>query len=118
MRPFDLSSPDTPSKRPSTKRVALRFALIYCIVGVLWVLFSSDVMEKLSPNQEVFTFIASIKGWVFIGITTIGWYLVMRRALHRVSELDSAILKQHQQAQAEIGEYRKLLEAAEDNIVL
>src|SRR5260221_8170967 len=45
-----------------------------------WVLFSSEVVERLSPNKEVFTFIASIKGWVFIGITTIGWYLVDRKS--------------------------------------
>src|SRR5258708_1738562 len=115
MPQLDLSSPDSPGKGRSTKWVALRLALAYCIAGVLWIMFSSDLVERLSPNKEVLTFITSIKGWVFIGVTTLGWYVVVRQALRRVSALDSAILKQHQQAQAEIGEYRRLLEAAEDN---
>src|SRR5258708_13465082 len=97
MRDFHLSSPEVPQEGPSSKRVALRIALSYCIVGFLWIMFSSALSAKLSPNKEVLTFVQSLKGWPFVGVASLRWHPVFTRPLHRVSQLNGTCTNQHHQ---------------------
>src|SRR5260221_6719993 len=105
-------------KPPSIRRVALRLAIAYCVMGILWIAFSDRLAQAISPTPEVFAFIAAIKGWLFILVTTGALYYLISRMVSRVHQLDSALSEQSLNHQVEMGHYRLLLEASEDNIIL
>ena len=50
---------------------ALQIAVIYLVIGILWILFSDKLAERLAPNQATLTIISIYKGWGFILVTAV-----------------------------------------------
>src|SRR5450432_3288159 len=117
MGQLQSNPPDSQDRKTSANRFAFRLALGYCIVGLLWTALYFSVVEKLSPTMYS-VFIESVMGLLFVGVTTVGWYFILRRILRKVSDPDSATIQKHLQAQVEFEKYQFLFEAAEDNILL
>src|SRR5690349_15250016 len=118
-----MSLRDAPTSRetqrlPFIRRAALRLALVYAIISLIWITFSDRVAEALAPTPQALGFIESTKGWLFVMVTGVGLYFLFSRILRRVHELDTALSRQNLAHQIEMGNYRLLLEAAEDNIIL
>lgn len=62
----------------------IRLSLIYLIAGVLWILFSDQLAYMISPNKTFFLMITTYKGTVYVIITTIILYLLLRGLLIKV----------------------------------
>ncbi len=58
---------------------ALKSALSFLIIGILWIAFSDRIAGALSPNQYVFEQIEMIKGWFFILVTSLLLFFIIRR---------------------------------------
>jgi two-component system, OmpR family, phosphate regulon sensor histidine kinase PhoR len=83
-------------KRPSVMRrlfewrlTAFRIALIYAILGALWILLSDTLLGLLVRDPETLTRLSTLKGWLFILVTA--WLLnsLIRRSMaeiHRSEE--------------------------------
>ncbi|OOF00068.1 putative bifunctional diguanylate cyclase/phosphodiesterase [Salinivibrio sp. IB643] len=75
-----------------TAYYALKLALIYFFFASLWVLFSDKLVNVLSDNLEMFTWAQSLKGLLFVVITSVLlWALAQKnyRDLERASDIDT-----------------------------
>lgn len=81
---------DTPQKQLGNGvEGALRIAGLYLLVGVLWILFSDQVVAKITSDPVVLTQLSIYKGWGFIFVTAFILYLLIRahsRALQQSEE--------------------------------
>lgn len=57
----------------------LHIAGIYLLVGVIWILFSDKLAEKIALDQSMLTTISIYKGWGFIIVTAIMLYWLIQR---------------------------------------
>ncbi|ELB2852070.1 bifunctional diguanylate cyclase/phosphodiesterase [Vibrio alginolyticus] len=68
-----------------------RFVFSYFVFASAWVLFSDKVVESLSSNFQVYTLVQSLKGMLFIVITSLLlWGLIKKnnRELERANDID------------------------------
>ncbi|MEY3219805.1 MAG: hypothetical protein RIT27_1162 [Pseudomonadota bacterium] len=57
----------------------LRIALTYAFFGILWILFSDNVLSFLVKDIETLVLIQTFKGALYVLITTILLYFLIRR---------------------------------------
>lgn len=60
--------------------------LIYAVLASLWILFSDRLLGWFFPEAELFALLSTIKGWVFVLVTSISLYALLR---HRMPEAES-----------------------------
>lgn len=75
MVPASNRGPRTDPRRQGAARVAL----IYALVGSLWILGSDWLLGKLVRDPAWVVQIGAIKGWLFIAVTAALLYLLVRR---------------------------------------
>ncbi|MGG0738683.1 putative bifunctional diguanylate cyclase/phosphodiesterase [Niallia taxi] len=68
-------------KRPFNifKNSDMRIPLIYLIISACWVLFSSYILTYYTGNLRNFASYEMLKGWIFICVTSVILYLLIRR---------------------------------------
>ena len=59
--------------------IEYRLAIIYLIVGTLWILFSDRLVLEMVPDAYHIYLISTYKGWFFILVTSILLFLLVRR---------------------------------------
>lgn len=67
-------APDQPHPAPSsrwaaTRGVATKIALVYALVGVVWIISSDWLVHKLVPDNETEVLINTLKGWFYVSMT-------------------------------------------------
>jgi PAS domain S-box-containing protein len=69
-------------------RGAIRIAVIYLIVGCLWILFSDQLVAAISTSSAMMTQLSMLKGWVYVLGTAllIYWLIHEETAALRASE--------------------------------
>ncbi|MDQ8205319.1 hypothetical protein QEH54_20055 [Pelagicoccus sp. SDUM812003] len=85
----------------------VRVALVYLVLGVLWIAGSDWLVAAIAPNKAVLNYLQTIKGWLFVIASTLLLYFLMRRAFRD--------LKRSEMAKREI--FRSTVRAS-DHIVL
>ena len=84
---FSSDSERTTRHPTATARVLLPYAAF----ASLWILFSDGVVAALVQDRGLVTVISTLKGWAFVGVTTLLLGVLIRRftadALHRESDL-------------------------------
>ena len=58
---------------------SIRTPLIYAVFGILWIFFSDTILEIVSPNREFLTQAQTIKGWLYVIVTTLLLNLLIMR---------------------------------------
>jgi len=77
--PLEHAGPYARALRRPPRLTALRIALIYLIVGVLWIAFIDSIVDySFSPEDVHRLHIDAIKDWVFIVITATMLYTLIR----------------------------------------
>ena len=109
------SRPSTPAPGPGQNRrtaasAALRIALLYLVVGLLWIAASDWVLGLLLPPARVNEF-QTFKGWFFI-IVTAGLLFALVRRFGRSLE------QTQQSLQGIAGEYQSLFERSPSAMVI
>ncbi len=61
------------------KGIALKIALIYSVVGILWILFSDQLLLRSVPDPNTLTYLQTFKGWLYILATSVLLYVLIRR---------------------------------------
>jgi PAS domain S-box-containing protein len=56
-----------------------RIALLYASAGCLWIAFSDTALTAFVHDVDTITLIAMVKGWLYVAVTAIILYLLMRR---------------------------------------
>ncbi len=68
----------------SPRRTAFRIAAAYCLAGALWIAASDTLIYRLSRRRPVLEGIEVFKGWLFILVTGLLLYQLLRRSLERL----------------------------------
>ncbi|HTJ79518.1 MAG TPA: hypothetical protein VL357_11030 [Rariglobus sp.] len=58
----------------------LRVTLVYAVFGVLWIFLSDRLVGMLTDNLEGFTFLQTMKGWVFVILSSVLIFFITKRA--------------------------------------
>lgn len=69
-----------------TKNAALRVALIYFVFSLLWILLSDRLLEVISTSAETLSTLQTIKGGLFVAVTSAGLYGLLRISYRRLAE--------------------------------
>lgn len=73
---------DTPKKNyqsPDNQSAILVVVLIYAVFAALWILLSDKLIQLNFSEPEQIILISMFKGWLFVGITSLLLYALMRR---------------------------------------
>ena len=63
-----------------TMKPYYKISLIYLFLSALWIISSDQVVSFISPNTEVLTYLQTIKGWLFVAISTVIIFVLLQRA--------------------------------------
>ena len=75
-----MTVPHAPN-RPTLAGLAPRIALIYAIAGFAWILFSDMALAHFLSDRALIERMSMVKGWVFVSVTALLLYLLLRRSL-------------------------------------
>ncbi len=76
-----------------------RITLIYALFGSMWILFSDMFLALISPSAQVMTVISIIKGWLYVLVTSLLLYWLIRRyAISRKKALEAEIAREAAEA--------------------
>ena len=62
-----------------------RVVIIYAVFSTLWILFSDMAVGMLFHNPELITLLSTLKGWLFVLVTSLLLYLLVSRLVDEVS---------------------------------
>lgn len=74
-----------------------RIVLIYLTLGTLWIFFSDSVVDNLFQHKEDITFAQNIKGWLFIVITGLLLFLLIRREVNATKQVNTKLVESYEQ---------------------
>jgi hypothetical protein len=64
-----------------------RTALIYTAFGALWIVLTDSVLEFFFPaTHQEYTFLQTIKGWLFVCASALLIYFILRRDVSALKE--------------------------------
>ena len=78
------ASPERSVAGASTRITILEVVFAYGLFASAWILFSDSTLRKLIHDPDRLMFASTIKGWVFVGVTSLLLYLLMRRMVQRL----------------------------------
>jgi len=90
-----------------TPLAAGRIVLIYAVFAGLWILLSDGVLVWLVNDPSQIGFFSTVKGWLFVGVTSLMLFGLIQRLLNHVLSLS----RREHEAQAESNKAQQLLEA-------
>lgn len=94
------------------KHTPWRVTVCYLVVGVLWIFFSDKLLDMLVASRELYDFIQTIKGSVYIVITAIGLHYLMKLDQKNILKSNKRLLKN----QEELLSYSEELITSEDQL--
>ncbi|MCE1248651.1 MAG: response regulator [Firmicutes bacterium] len=77
----------------SAQKTAFRIALIYAVIGGLWILTSDGILGLLFQDPHTITTISTFKGWFYVGVTAWLLYLLISTNVKRVFETKEILAK-------------------------
>jgi hypothetical protein len=66
---------------------ALKIALLYAVVGALWILFSDSLLEALVDDAATLSRLQTLKGWGYVALTAWALYLLIRRSILQLTRV-------------------------------
>jgi diguanylate cyclase (GGDEF)-like protein len=84
-------------KKLRPKREACKILLLYLLVGSLWILLSDKILHILVSNPESIKVIQLYKGWFYVIITGIIFYLIIKRRMDLFDQSIIEILKGYEE---------------------
>ena len=95
----------------SRSRGAFEIALLYLLIGILWIVFSDEAAAVLAPNQAALTQISIYKGWGYVLVTALLLYWMIRRHTQKISQAKLTLNESEKN-------YQELLQQASDGIFI
>jgi signal transduction histidine kinase len=69
------------------RSASLRIVIIYLIISCCWIFFSDTFISKLFQDIPTLTIINTLKGWLFVVLTSILIYLLIEQEIKKKNEL-------------------------------
>ncbi len=99
-------------QNPHADSSALQLVITYAVFAGLWILFSDSIIALLFKNPSQLHLVSTIKGWLFVGVTSLLLYGLIDRLLEKAtasSQRENGLL------QAQLYTQRLLSEIAENS---
>lgn len=90
---------------------AFEIALVYLLIGGLWILFSDEVAARFAPNQATFIEIRVYSDWGYILATALLLYWTIKRYSLSMSKAEQTLSESEKS-------YQELLQQASDGIFI
>ena len=75
----------------SSRSGSLRIAVIYLLIGILWILLTDRAVEQITLDPATLTTISIYKGWGFILVTAMILYWLIQRHTAELGENESRL---------------------------
>lgn len=95
---------------------ALRIALIYAGFGGLWILLSDQVLGFMTQDPAIMTALSIAKGWLFIFVTTVLLYVLIRRFASHLQAAHQRELDAYAEKERTFGLLSAIADASDDAI--
>ncbi len=69
---------------PGLNKVPVKIAAIYAVMGGGWILFSDRILALLVTDRASFTWLETVKGWFYVGVTACILYWLIKRYLTEI----------------------------------
>lgn len=92
-----------------TKLIPLKIALVYAVIGGLWILFSDKILDSIIEDSHLITKIQTYKGWLFIAVTAILLYWLISRYFFEIKRSEENMCRSEER-------FRTLAENSQDMI--
>ncbi|MBC8062122.1 MAG: EAL domain-containing protein [Clostridiaceae bacterium] len=106
------------------KYEAIKISLIYLVTGLIWILFSDKIANKLVSNRDMLAVVGIYKGWLYVVITSSMLYLLTTNLLKKVAIAEKKLSESYEELASseeelkqqldEILESKELLELSEE----
>jgi signal transduction histidine kinase len=80
-------------------RIAIKITFIYFLVGLIWILFSDQLIQSISGNSEIVTHLQSFKGAFFVAFTAFLLFLLINREIKRKNLIQEDLEKAKERAE-------------------
>jgi len=81
------------------KILSLRIAAIYIVIGGAWILFSDRVLSVMIKDTHAFMVIQTYKGWLYVFVTGILLYYVVKKQTRVIFETQQKLVESHRKAE-------------------
>ncbi len=78
-----------PARRDPAASPALRIAILYVVIGVIWIVVSDQVADFLLPAPNRTTQLQTMKGWAFVVGSGVFFYLLIEHYWRKSARLQS-----------------------------
>jgi PAS domain S-box-containing protein len=72
-----------------------QIVLVYAVVAAIWILLSDQAVEWLFRSAELRVLASTLKGWLFIAVTSLLLYTMLRRTAAPSTEPQATLLLHH-----------------------
>ncbi len=73
------------------RSIAAKTAIVYAIVGCLWILFSDRLLEKVVSSMDQVMLLQTYKGWFYVAITAFLIYMLVLKDLRKLDSTNTAL---------------------------
>ncbi|HEX5538728.1 MAG TPA: diguanylate cyclase, partial [Methylophilaceae bacterium] len=73
-------------------RLAAKVVLIYLVFGLFWIFFSDSILLQIVSEPQQFARYSIYKGWIYILITALLLYYMVRKTLQQQSSIEHSLL--------------------------
>ena len=102
--------------RSVAKRGALSIALVYAGVASLWILFSDKAVEATLTAPEQIILASMVKGWLFVAVTTLLLFALVRGLVARINAAHQAELAAVAEGRRNLSLLAALADSSDDAI--
>ena len=74
-----------------TLRPEWRIAVVYFVIGTVWILFSDHLLYALVTDDVTRELISTLKGWFFISVTGAMLFIFLRRSFHAYRSTEKSL---------------------------
>jgi PAS domain S-box-containing protein len=93
-------------------QVALRTAIFYAVIAGVWILLSDRHLAAMAPDTARLVRWAMIKGWLFVGVTSLLLYFELRRQCLRLEKETETRLSSEAEKTRSEAKFRSYVERA------
>lgn len=68
-------------------------AAVYVVMGSLWILFSDKILEKFVEDKALFNQLQTVKGWLYVMVTGIIFFIFLKRHLKKLREVEQKAIE-------------------------
>lgn len=75
------------------RNIPFRVAFVFLFFSSLWILFSDRIVLLLIDDVEMMTIVQTVKGWVYIFLTTIIIFNLLKREISKVKKMENQLIR-------------------------